>query len=92
MTLQRLLTPGTETSPFQKPPAGVAARGIHWVKPKLVAEVEFAAWTDDGILRHASFQGIREDKAPGEITREVATDKPEPCRCIQSAKRSERRG
>ena len=57
-------------SPFPIPPAGVAARGmIHWVKPKLVAEVEFAAWTGDGLLRHASFQGIRQDKAPNEITR-----------------------
>ena len=62
-------------SPFREPPAGVAARGvIHWVKPKLVAEVAFAAWTADGLLRHASFQGIREDKAPTEITRELPID------------------
>ncbi len=45
---------------------------IHWAKPKLVAEVAFAAWTADGMLRHASFQGIREDKNPREITLEVA--------------------
>jgi bifunctional non-homologous end joining protein LigD len=70
--LHKMLEPlEQKRSPFRKPPAGTAARGmIHWVKPKLVAEVEFAAWTDDGMLRHASFQGIREDKAPGEITRE----------------------
>ena len=61
--------------PFWKAPAGIAARGvIHWVKPKLVAEVAFADWTADGVLRHASFQGIREDKDPTEITREVAID------------------
>ena len=62
-------------SPFHEAPAGIAARGvIHWVKPKLVAEVAFAAWTADGLLRHASFQGIREDKAPTEITREMPVD------------------
>jgi bifunctional non-homologous end joining protein LigD len=60
------------SSPFQEPPSGVAARGvIHWVKPQLVVEVEFAAWTDDAILRHASFQGIREDKPAHEIGRET---------------------
>jgi bifunctional non-homologous end joining protein LigD len=74
--LHQMLEPlEQKRSPFRKPPAGVAARGtIHWVKPKLVAELEFAAWTDDGILRHASFQGIREDKAPAEITRELPAD------------------
>ena len=41
---------------------------------KVVAEVVFAQWTDDGLLRHASFQGIREDKDPTEITREVPAD------------------
>ena len=47
---------------------------IHWVKPKLIAEVEFAAWTADGLLRQATFEGIREDKAPNEITREIPAD------------------
>lgn len=32
-----------------------------WVKPDLIAEIEFRAWTDDGKLRHASFKGLRED-------------------------------
>ena len=74
--LRRSLQPLTQkTCPFSNPPAGVAARGvIHWVKPKVVVEVAFAAWTDDGLLRHASFQGIREDKAPAEITRESPVD------------------
>ena len=38
-----------------------------------MAEVEFRAWTADGILRHASFRGLREDKPAGEIVRETAT-------------------
>jgi bifunctional non-homologous end joining protein LigD len=75
--LRQLLEPlEQQRSPFHEPPAGVAARGlIHWVKPKRVVEVAFAAWTADGLLRHASFQGVREDKAPTEITPEVPIDK-----------------
>ncbi|MGQ9427225.1 DNA ligase D [Gilvimarinus sp. F26214L] len=42
-------------------------KGIHWVTPELVAEIEFTEWTRDGVLRHPSFQGLREDKNPREI-------------------------
>jgi len=59
----------TKTS-FDVPPKGQEARGVHWVKPELVAEVEFTGWTGDGYLRHPSFKGIREDKEPREIVRE----------------------
>ncbi len=38
------------------------ARDVTWVKPVLVAEIEFSNWTDEGLLRHPSFQGLREDK------------------------------
>jgi bifunctional non-homologous end joining protein LigD len=41
-----------------------------WVKPELVVEVEFAEWTPDGHVRHASFQGVRTDKAAKDVTRE----------------------
>src|SRR5687768_4675822 len=44
--------------------------GITWVEPKLVAEVSFTEWTSDGILRHPSFEGLREDKSPREVRRE----------------------
>jgi bifunctional non-homologous end joining protein LigD len=48
-------------------PKEAPRKGVHWVRPELVAEVEFAGWTADAILRHASFQGLREDKSPLEV-------------------------
>ena len=48
-------------------PKDAPRKGVHWVRPALVAEVEFAGWTADSILRHASFQGLREDKDPREV-------------------------
>jgi len=48
------------------------ARGAHWVKPELVAQVAFSEWTHDRHLRHPAFQGLREDKKASEITREQA--------------------
>jgi bifunctional non-homologous end joining protein LigD len=52
--------------PFANPPTGYEAKGAHWVIPKLVAEVRFAEWTQEGILRQASFQGLRTQESPGE--------------------------
>jgi bifunctional non-homologous end joining protein LigD len=46
-------------------------RGVSWTTPALVAEVEFTGWTDDGVLRHAVFKGLRSDKSPGDVTREI---------------------
>lgn len=55
---------------FRNPPSGADARGVHWVRPELIAEVEFREWTKENILRQASFKGLREDKSPKEIVRE----------------------
>jgi len=61
-----------DTPPFPEAPKmpRVRARDIHWVEPKLVAEVEFVEWTHDGHLRAPSYVGLREDKAPEEVERE----------------------
>jgi len=48
-------------------PRGVLRRGVHWVRPDLVGEFSFTEWTRDGILRHPSFLGLREDKSAAEI-------------------------
>jgi bifunctional non-homologous end joining protein LigD len=47
-----------------------AGKGVHWVRPKLVAQVSFTQWTRDGRLRHPRFLGIRQDKNPHEVVRE----------------------
>lgn len=62
----------SSSSPFQKRLSSDQARQVRYVRPELVAEVEFRAWTTDGHLRHASFRGIREDKPAHEIVREPA--------------------
>lgn len=49
-----------------------ARRGVHWVTPNLVAGVEYRTLTADGLLRHASFKGLRDDKSPGELVPGVA--------------------
>src|SRR3984885_6489436 len=46
-------------------------RGVHWTQPQLVAQIGFSEWTTDGRLRHPRFQGLRRDKSPAEVIREV---------------------
>ncbi|HTI30920.1 MAG TPA: DNA ligase D [Sphingomonas sp.] len=57
-----------KTAPTDVPRA--AARRAHWVEPKLVAEVGFAEFTADNVIRHASFAGLREDKAAKDVVPE----------------------
>jgi DNA ligase D-like protein (predicted ligase) len=51
---------------------GIAVKGVHWVRPQLVAQVGFAEWTPDGKLRHPRYLGLRDDKSPDQIVRERA--------------------
>jgi bifunctional non-homologous end joining protein LigD len=75
--LRRMKKLEQKESPFVNPPTSAARRrGVHWIKPQLVAEVEFTEWTRDGLLRHPSFQGIREDKKAAEVVREKKAAQP----------------
>jgi bifunctional non-homologous end joining protein LigD len=72
-TLYKSLVSLERPSPaFVNPPKGYEAKGAHWVTPKLVAEIRFSEWTQEGILRQPSFQGLRTDKPATAIGRERA--------------------
>jgi len=62
----------TDRSPFA---AGDPPRGgqVHWVRPKYVAEIGFAEWTQNGLLRQPRFEGLREDKPARQVRRERPT-------------------
>ncbi|AKT40973.1 non-homologous end-joining DNA ligase [Chondromyces crocatus] len=60
-----------KTSPFTERVSGRRGVPVHWVKPVLVAEVEFTEWTEGGQMRHPSFQGLRGDKLASQVVREV---------------------
>lgn len=72
--LRRALSPiEVARSPFApEPPRAWTGPNRHWVTPILVCEVVFSEWTNDGRLRHPSYQGLRADKPAAEITREHA--------------------
>jgi bifunctional non-homologous end joining protein LigD len=59
-------------------PADLSARGVHWVKPDLVVEVGFSAWTRDRVLRAASFIGIRDDTSSADVVIEPADNGRQP--------------
>ncbi|MGE5613366.1 MAG: DNA ligase D [Bacillota bacterium] len=61
-----------KTPPFRQAPAPGKNEKITWLEPVLVAEVRFSQWTDDNLLRQASFKGLRTDKDPRDIKREIA--------------------
>ncbi|QJQ94892.1 MULTISPECIES: DNA ligase D [Halomonadaceae] len=60
-----------ESSPFQRGPERDISRLARWVNPELIAQVHYTTWTRDGRLRHPSFQGLREDKRPRQVKRDI---------------------
>jgi bifunctional non-homologous end joining protein LigD len=70
--LAGILAPlAVDECPFDpRPPKGDLVRGATWVRPELVAELEFGEWTNDGRLRHPSYLGLRDDKSAADVTRD----------------------
>ncbi|SHI22627.1 ATP-dependent DNA ligase LigD phosphoesterase module /ATP-dependent DNA ligase LigD polymerase module [Sporobacter termitidis DSM 10068] len=67
-----------ETPPFKEAPAPRKNEKVTWLEPRLVAEIKFAEWTKDNLLRQASFKGLRADKDPVDIKKEDADDAAQP--------------
>ena len=80
---RRLAPLATPTMPLDRPPPRSARFGsplvlsrVHWVRPELVAEVKFLAWTEDNLLAQVVYEGLREDKPAREVRREVPLPTP----------------
>jgi bifunctional non-homologous end joining protein LigD len=59
-----------DKTPLAQRPPKEAEKGVRWVEPRTVVEVDYHAWPDDGLVRHSTYRGVREDKNPEEIVRE----------------------
>jgi len=77
--LSRKLQPlATDAMPLAVPPPRNSRFGsplelsrVHWVKPELVVEVKYLAWTGDNLLRQVVYEGLREAKPAAEVRREL---------------------
>jgi DNA ligase D-like protein (predicted ligase) len=66
------LAPLEQSAPSVTDTKGLPPRGVHWVRPELVAQVGFGEWTSDGKLRHPRYLGLRDDKRAELVVRERA--------------------
>jgi ATP-dependent DNA ligase len=76
--------PPPRANPFGSP---LVLSRVHWVRPELVAEVKYLAWTEDHLLRQVVYEGLREDKPAAEVRRQAPHPKPaEPMRPVARSK------
>ena len=70
-SLHMMLAADERPEPPFEPTRALPGSRVHWVEPKLVAQIGFTEWTPDGELRHPRFQGLRRDKNPADVVRET---------------------
>ena len=71
---RRLEPLASGSTPLSAPPPGATRFGsprVHWVEPKLVAEITYLSWTNDGLLRQTVFIGLRSDKPADQVRCEL---------------------
>jgi bifunctional non-homologous end joining protein LigD len=95
---RRLQPLAVSTMPLEVPPPRSARFGsplvlsrAHWVRPELVAEVKFLAWTEDNLLRQVVYEGLREDKPARDVRRGIPHRQPGAGEAAASVRPSRRR-
>lgn len=71
ISLHETLAADERRDPAFEPVRGLPRTRVHWVQPRLAAQAGFSEWTADGELRHPRYQGLRRDKVPSEVVREL---------------------